>query len=453
MSPANDDTEATPRRGHRIKQLVYGVTGPWTRANGIGWLKLIVFILVLRWAFLELYRIPSGSMEPALHGDPGFWKGDRVAVNKMVFGPRIPFTTTRIFPLAEPRRWDIVVFNAVDPNAAHPILIKRVVGLPGERIHIADGRIEVNGTPIEPPESLRDGLYYTLGIVPSKEDLHRRLLYEARVNGPPQDIESTGPGFDALAEDMEQLRSRLREVPVDSLSAEEVEALVTDMDVEGVALFNLWLLDRINRDVGFQYGIRHEDAYAVVPPEHYFLLGDNSGNSVDGRVFGWVPHENLYGRAFAVVLPFSRMHDLTGFTSTWSGRALLYGLPALLVLFELVRSLLLFPWRIRRDMPAAGLRKGERVLIHRRAFRQRAPVPGESLAYFLEDEATGSTELRFGCCVSMNETSTVTVCEIPDDPELLTEIEMNRVAGSVAAVYWPVRRFRILGRTRVDYGA
>ena len=354
MSPANDDTEAAPRAKHRIRRLVYSLTGPWTRANGIGWLKLIVFILVLRWAFLELYRIPSGSMEPALHGDPRFWHGDRVAVNKMVFGSRIPFTTTRILPLAEPRRWDIVVFNAVDPDAANPILIKRVVGLPGERIHIADGKIEVNGTPVEPPESLRDALYYTVGIVPSKEYLARNLLYLARDNGIPVGIDPTRPGSNALAKDIARLYRTLRETNIDSLSAEEVEALISEVDPAGMALFNIWLIEELNRDQRFRYGIREEDAYSVVPSEHYFLLGDNSGSSVDGRVFGWVPHENLYGRAFAIVLPFSRMRDLSGFTSTWSGRALLYGLPALFVLFELLRSLVFLPWRVRRLTCIAG---------------------------------------------------------------------------------------------------
>ena len=132
---------------------VRAFTGPWTRSNGAGWVALILFILVLRWAFFELYSIPSGSMLPTLNGDPRYFRGDRVAVNKFLFGPRIPFTTNRIVPFWEPKRWDIVVFNNVDPDAEHAILIKRVVGLPGERIHISGGRIHVNGEAVAlPPE-------------------------------------------------------------------------------------------------------------------------------------------------------------------------------------------------------------------------------------------------------------------------------------------------------------
>ena len=137
-------------------RVVTGFTGPWTRTNGVSWLKLLVIILVLRWAFFELYSIPSGSMEPVLHGDPRYFHGDRVAVNKALFGPRIPFTTIRIFPLGKPDRWDIVVFNNVDPDAEHATLIKRVVGLPGEHVRILNGQIHVNKEPIEPPEELKD---------------------------------------------------------------------------------------------------------------------------------------------------------------------------------------------------------------------------------------------------------------------------------------------------------
>jgi len=76
-----------------------------------------------------------------------------------------------------------------------------------------------------------------------------------------------------------------------------------------------------------RYGILPDDEYAVVPEGHYFLLGDNSGNSVDGRIYGWVPEQNLVGRAFSIWWPIGRWTDFTGWSGAWWGMLLLYGIP------------------------------------------------------------------------------------------------------------------------------
>ncbi len=124
--------------------------------------------LVIRWAIAEPYKIPSGSMEPTLHGAPGLGQGDRVFVNKWIYGLRWPlndfripfthytihYTENRIFRLKAPQRWDIVVFKTVEKDTKADTLVKRIVGMPGERIHIANGKVYVNGEPLELPPGM-----------------------------------------------------------------------------------------------------------------------------------------------------------------------------------------------------------------------------------------------------------------------------------------------------------
>jgi len=148
---------------------VVWLVGP---SSGLEWLKSLLIAvglaLVIRWVFAEPFRIPSGSMEPTLHGEPAIFRGDRVFVNKLVYGLRYPlngvrvwFTTFRIeyaskrvWQRAGPQRWDIVVFKSAEPKAKNTTLVKRVVGLPGERIHIANGKVYANGEPLELPPGM-----------------------------------------------------------------------------------------------------------------------------------------------------------------------------------------------------------------------------------------------------------------------------------------------------------
>lgn len=155
-----------------VGALVLGIVewslGRMTPEAAREWNKSLFFALALatliRWPIAEPYRIPSGSMETTLHGDPAFGKGDRVFVDKFVYGVRYPFMNKRIWQGKAPQRWDIVVFKSVEPDAEHPTLVKRIVGMPGERIQIRGGHVYVNNEPLVIPDFMPEGQFYTAGF-------------------------------------------------------------------------------------------------------------------------------------------------------------------------------------------------------------------------------------------------------------------------------------------------
>lgn len=120
----------------------------------LGTLALALAIAFGSRVFLvEPFRIPSGSMLPTL------WVGDHLFVNKLVYGARIPLTTWHLPALRAPERGEVVVFSvAVDGDNTFPAdqrrdlpredFVKRIIGLPGDRIDIVDGVVFVNGEPI-----------------------------------------------------------------------------------------------------------------------------------------------------------------------------------------------------------------------------------------------------------------------------------------------------------------
>lgn len=151
----------------------------WTKSLLIA----VGIALLIRWPLIEPFKIPSGSMEPTLQ------VGDRIFVNKWIYGVRWPFNGFRIpftlhtvwysddrmLPGIEPERWDIVVFKSVEHRVEKDTLVKRIVGLPGERILIRDGSIFADGVRLELPPDMSD-VYYTrprqsngYGIVPDDE--------------------------------------------------------------------------------------------------------------------------------------------------------------------------------------------------------------------------------------------------------------------------------------------
>lgn len=317
------------------------LTGGFTRENGLEWMKSLLVALsvalVIRWTLAEPFRIPSGSMMPTFEGNPHIFKGDRVFVNKWRYGLRFPFNRCRIpftkirinyadkrlWRRSDPKRWDVVVFKSVEENAVHTTLVKRVVGLPGERVHIANGKVYVNGRPLELPPGMPD-VYYT-------------------------SIRRPYPGTTKF------------------------------------------------------YGIDTDDEHSLIPQDCYFLLGDNSAQSRDGRFFGWAPNENIMGPVTCIWWPSRHWRDFTGFTKTWWWRTLVTVLGFLLI----VRIFFGRSWRVL-VRTEDGRAKVNHLYINRwafgipvpftrfRLFRGRDPQRGELVLYRCPPGVDGSPDLLLG---------------------------------------------------------
>jgi len=319
-----------------LRRPILAVTGPWTRNNALTWLVLILAVLAVRWLLFEPYKIPSGSMEPTLHGDMRIFRGDRVGVNKVIYGPRVPFMNKRIFHLAEPKRWDVVVFKTVQKNAIHKTLVKRVVGLPGERIHIKDGKIWVNGEPVEPPESLRGILHYTSALEVRENDLNRFILYMAHADSLPFEAAPGDYTLRRFLEELGRVRERLGARRPDEMTPEEAKSLAGELTPSSRDIVERFFRTQQEMQYPLRYGVLEDDEHSLAPKDCYLVCGDNSPDSADGRIFGWLPNDNILGRAFCICWPPSRIRDLTGFSKTWWGMSLLYGIPALLVAYETI---------------------------------------------------------------------------------------------------------------------
>lgn len=176
------------------------------------WIKPILIAALLamfiRTFIVQPFKIPSNSMYPTLK------PGDRIFVNKFIYGAKIPFTNIRLPEVDPPHLGDIVVFTS--PVEKKKYLIKRFISGSGGTIEITDGELFVNGERI-------------------RENPFKKFFYYNR----------------------------------------------GDYGLEGKAV--------------------------RVPEGYFFVLGDNSANSMDSRYWGFIPDKNLVGKAIVIHWPIKRM--------------------------------------------------------------------------------------------------------------------------------------------------
>ena len=191
----------------------------------------LALFLGTRQLLAEAFRIPSGSMEPTL------LVGDWLFVNKLRFGPHVPFTNQNLPGYSRPTRGDVTVFVSppqdltirMSPDDVTPTLVKRIVGVAGDTLVMRHGRLTVNGILVPSPNASR---------LPDTTADQPQAIFAWQ-----HQIEIRGSRFGPP-------------VPAPSL---------------------------------------HEWGPLVVPSGTFFMMGDNRDNSVDSRYYGPVPRANLRG--------------------------------------------------------------------------------------------------------------------------------------------------------------
>jgi len=199
--------------------------------RAIFWAALIA--LAIRSFLVEPFKIPSGSMIPTL------LVGDYVLVNKFAYGVRLPITGTLLFGESAPARGDVIVFRW--PDGPSQDYIKRVVGMPGDRIQIIDRRLWLNGQIVD-------------------------RIPEGEYNSPPGDS-----------------------------GGARIADRFLERNPEGVE-YTILLAK------GGTPGEADRRGPWVVPEGHYFMMGDNRDNSLDSRMWknSFVSPEAIKGKAFMI---------------------------------------------------------------------------------------------------------------------------------------------------------
>ncbi|MDF0533737.1 signal peptidase I [Shewanella yunxiaonensis] len=222
---------------------------------------VIAFVMILRSFIYEPFQIPSGSMMPTL------LVGDFILVEKFAYGLKDPVWRTKLVSTGEPKRGDIIVFKY--PKDESVDYIKRVVGLPGDRIIYRNKE-----------------LYIQEACHQQSPCPEPRLVLRAEVNRGEFSLDG-----------VPQIRYR-----------EQLGNVTHDILIDPAR----------GEPKAFYY--RQDDLPAgefVVPEGEYFAMGDNRDNSTDSRFWGFVPEKNLVGRAVCIWISFEFDRKPDDFLPTW----------------------------------------------------------------------------------------------------------------------------------------
>lgn len=204
---------------------------------------VLFIVFFLRSFLVEPFQIPSGSMIPTLQ------VGDFILVNKFAYGLRVPVLNKTFIPVGKPQRGDVMVF--FPPHMPKTYYIKRVIGLPGDKIRYANNVLYVNG-------------------VQMKQEFVAKAF----------------PEWGSYCAAVRQ------------------QLTVVNENINGV-VHKMQKCD--------QPGSLSIEGSWEVPAGHYFMMGDNRDNSYDSRGWGFVGEDAIVGKAFAVWMHWEELFSIPSF--------------------------------------------------------------------------------------------------------------------------------------------
>lgn len=134
MSSEAANVQREPKKKHIVREYAESI------------IIAVILALVIRTFVVQAFKIPSGSMEDTLA------IGDHILVSKFIYGTKIPFTSSRILKIRDPRRGDVIVFEY--PEDPSKDFIKRVIGTPGDTVQVINKKVYVNGKVYENPHEI-----------------------------------------------------------------------------------------------------------------------------------------------------------------------------------------------------------------------------------------------------------------------------------------------------------
>ncbi len=246
---------------HRSREEI--LRQPWWMDWTAGLFPVIAAVFFLRSFLFEPFKIPSGSMIPTLH------VGDLILVNKFHYGIRLPVINHQLTSGTPVKRGDVMVFRY--PPKPSLDYIKRVVGVPGDKIAYLNKRLTINGQPV------------------------------SKVSIP--------EFFDA--DNMRYSKQFEEHLPIGSTPADmSTRRIIRLLNEEAAPNFVSGIEDFAYKE-NCTYSV--EGLECTVPAGHYFMMGDNRDNSLDSRYWGFVPDKNIVGKAFFVWMNFSNPSRIGSF--------------------------------------------------------------------------------------------------------------------------------------------